>query len=304
MMIPVRLLTLIVTVFTLAGLAQRPAGVSPTRKSRLVLLGEWPVAVKNGGPAIGPHEVAADRDGFVYVTDPDASMLHKFSQEGAHVQSIRVPGAKAAYGVAIGPRGEIVVAANDILVLSPDGKLVRRIRTGPGRAVEKPLDVVLDSRGNVFVSEHYGGIIHKLSPHGRLLRSWGGYTDFDKLQPGEFHHVLGMGFDPHGLLYVADINGGRIQKFTSDGRYVTSWKQDLGHGMVVSTNLIFLLNSVAEEGVDVLTLDGKLLFSDLEGRVTPSNTNLPRAAWNPKGELLILTTRGTVQRYRVEIGGN
>ena len=46
-------------------------------------------------------------------------------------------------------------------------------------------------------------------------------------KPGQFRIPHGIAIDPQGILYVADRENGRIQRFTSEGRYLGKWR-DLG----------------------------------------------------------------------------
>jgi sugar lactone lactonase YvrE len=43
--------------------------------------------------------------------------------------------------------------------------------------------------------------------------------------PGEFHLPHGIAIDAENILYVADRENGRIQRFSLDGRYLGEWNQ-------------------------------------------------------------------------------
>ena len=69
-------------------------------------------------------------------------------------------------------------------------------------------------------SDGYGNArVHKYTPDGRLLMSWGGPgTD-----PGEFNIVHNITCDGDGWVYVADRENHRVQVFDGNGKYETQW---------------------------------------------------------------------------------
>jgi hypothetical protein len=60
--------------------------------------------------------------------------------------------------------------------------------------------------------------VHKFSPDGKLLVSWGQ----PGTGPGEFNIAHNICCDADGWVYVADREN-RIQVFDADGRYETQW---------------------------------------------------------------------------------
>ena len=61
----------------------------------------------------------------------------------------------------------------------------------------------------------------------KFVRTWGGEGD----DPGEFNSPLGIATDADGNVYVGDTGNTRIQKFDSNGNFITDW----GSGRVGST---------------------------------------------------------------------
>jgi len=70
------------------------------------------------------------------------------------------------------------------------------------------------------VSDGYGNArVHKYSPDGRLLLSWGEPgTD-----PGQFNIVHNITCDGDGFVYVADRENHRVQVFDGRGAYQGQW---------------------------------------------------------------------------------
>ena len=100
-----------------------------------------------------------------------------------------------------------------------DGKDWRTIKH-PGPPFNRPTSLALAPTGEMYISDGYGNCrVHKFSPDGKLLFSWGE----PGLGPGQFSIVHTVRVDSQGTVYVSDRESDRIQLFTPDGEYITSW---------------------------------------------------------------------------------
>ena len=98
----------------------------------------------------------------------------------------------------------------------PDGTMWRA--AGP---FNRCTDIALAPNGDLFVSDGYANSrVHKFSPEGRLLHSWGRPG---KRGPGEFHIPHGIWVHWDGRVMVCDRENNRIQLFTGDGEYLGMW---------------------------------------------------------------------------------
>ena len=61
--------------------------------------------------------------------------------------------------------------------------------------------------------------MHRFSPAGELLASWGEPGS----GPGQFNLPHSIAVDRSGRVFVADRENSRIQIFSSDGEFLTSW---------------------------------------------------------------------------------
>jgi len=98
-----------------------------------------------------------------------------------------------------------------------------------------------------------------------LISSWGSKGSAD----GQFNVPHSLAFNQFGNAYVTDTNNHRIQKFTSDGKFITKWGSEgsgdgqfllpLGIGIDSSKNIY----SVDQEKstVQVFTKNGKIVPS-------------------------------------------
>jgi hypothetical protein len=115
---------------------------------------------------------------------------------------------------------------------------------------------------------------------------------------------------PDGKLYVLDRSGTRVQKFTLDGDFITSWGDAAppseagdslaaGGGIGITSKYVFTPDS-ASRGVKVWTLDGQpKLTNSLDNRLQ-NGTGRFQIAASARGELLVLDVAGTrVLRFHI-----
>ena len=108
-----------------------------------------------------------------------------------------------------------------------------------------------------FVADGYANSrVHKFSPEGSLLLSWGEPGS----GPSEFKLPHGICVDGRGRVLVADQKNLRVQAFSQDGEYLTTWPTDfMGPALFYAEDDILYL--VEHDGglVSVVTLDGERL---------------------------------------------
>ena len=87
--------------------------------------------------------------------------------------------------------------------------------------------------GELFISDGYGNAkVHKYTPDGRLLYSWGEPGN----EPGQFNLPHNICCDRDGYVYVADRHNARVQVFTPNGRLEAVWTgMALPCGMFIDT---------------------------------------------------------------------
>lgn len=135
-----------------------------------------------------------------------------------------------AHGVHMGPDDTIYLTDDGdhtVRKCTLDGKVLLTIgipgrpsKFGGGQPFNRCTHTTLSPRGDIYVTDGYGNAkIHKYSPDGKLLKSWG---DFG-IDPGQFNIVHNICSDADGWLYVADRENHRIQVFDGEGKYETQW---------------------------------------------------------------------------------
>jgi hypothetical protein len=133
-----------------------------------------------------PHAIRIDPQGNVWTTDAASSMVYKFSPEGKELMRIEVGGQPTPCSGGFCSTTDIAFA--------------------PG--------------GNLFIADGYRNArVLEYSPDGKKLREWGSAGT----GPGQFRLPHSIQIDEHGVVYVADRENGRIQRFDRGGKYLGEW---------------------------------------------------------------------------------
>jgi sugar lactone lactonase YvrE len=172
-----------------------------------------------GGMFVFPHGIGVDREGNVWVTDGQG-------KDGMGHQVIK---------------------------FSPDGKELMRLGkagvAGAGHdTFNMPSDVLVAPNGDIFVADGHGGTsnnrIVKFDKTGKYLKEWG----VKGTGPGQFDIPHALALDSQGRLFVGNRNNNRIDIFTQDGAFVTSWPQfSRPSGIYIDANdVIYVTDSESE----------------------------------------------------------
>ncbi|MFC1936228.1 flippase activity-associated protein Agl23 [Chloroflexota bacterium] len=96
-----------------------------------------------------------------------------------------------------------------------------------GVLFDGPHDIALAPDGSIYVADTNSHAVLHLSKDGELLHQWGGFGSVEGEQPGTmpglFNQPWGIAVDQEGYVYVADTWNHRIQKFTAEGEFITTW---------------------------------------------------------------------------------
>lgn len=216
--------------------------------------------------------VATTLEGNLIVLSRSAPPFLEFAPDGSFVRGFGADDLlRRAHGMAIDANGNMWVTdvadhvvmkldkdANVLLTIGTKGAAGEWNQAAGALLLNEPNDVALDSRGNIYVAQGHGGDmprVLKFSPTGDFIAQWGsrGYG------PGQFVAAHAIEIDADDVLYVADRENMRIQRFDTEGNLLREWKFD---AMVCA---IFLHS----DGFMYLTtgFDGEFAKVDMDGNV-------------------------------------
>ena len=193
------------------------------------------------GWSIGQAEPACDSQDRVYVFNRGDHPLMIFDREGNFLNEWGREYLTDAHGIFISGEDHVYLPVREshaIVKCTLDGKPLMTMGvwdapsdTGGARPdgtmwkaagpFNRCTDIALAPNGDLFVSDGYANSrVHRFSPDGRLLHSWGRPG---KRGPGEFHIPHGIWVHWDGRVLVCDRENNRIQIFTGEGAYLDMW---------------------------------------------------------------------------------
>ena len=133
-----------------------------------------------------PHSIRIDPAGNVWTVDAESSTLLKFTPQGEKLMQIDV--------------GE-----------QPTGRRSRFVGT---------TDIAFGPHGRLFIADGYGNArVLEYTAEGKRVHEWGTPGS----GPGQFRLPHGITIDKDNILYVADRENGRVQRFDLDGKFLGEW---------------------------------------------------------------------------------
>jgi DNA-binding beta-propeller fold protein YncE len=142
-----------------------------------------------------PHNVAVDPDGNVWTTDAGSgSRILKFTPDGKKIQEFAIPDDATSCAYPATP-------------------------SNGGRDFCGVTDIIFISSGRIVLTDGYGKMrIMVYTVDGTKIRDWGGPGK----GPGQFQVPHGLGYDGK-VLFVADRQNGRIERFDINGHFLGEW---------------------------------------------------------------------------------
>jgi streptogramin lyase len=199
--------------------------------------GEWG---QDNGQFYLPNRIAIDREGYVYVSDWSLHRVQKFGPNGDYITQWGSEGSGDGQfnhidGIAISDNGDVYVADNGDINDPEDTDNYRIQKFTP-------------------VDDGNGGYNYVFD------MAWGSKGKRD----GEFNYLRDITIDRNGNLYAVDsglgyepetVESHRIQKFTLDGQFITTWgSEGDGPGNFFGPTMIAIDGSgnayVSEQGND------------------------------------------------------
>ncbi|MGH9382769.1 MAG: peptidyl-alpha-hydroxyglycine alpha-amidating lyase family protein [Vicinamibacterales bacterium] len=153
------------------------------------------VAINRDGRVVGswgrglyvmPHAIRVDPSGNVWTTDAASSMVYKFTADGRKLLEISIGGQPSP-------------CRNNFCGTT---------------------DVAFARDGHVFISDGYANArILEYTADGKKVREWGEPGS----GPGQFRLPHSIQIDERDVIYVADRENGRVQRFDRAGKFLGEW---------------------------------------------------------------------------------
>ena len=155
------------------------------------------------GLYVMPHAIRVDPVGNVWTTDAASGHVIKYSREG-----------KVLLDIVVG--GQPTPCPNNFCSTT---------------------DVAFAANGHVFISDGYANArILEYTAEGQKVREWGGHGT----GPGQFNLPHSIQIDGAGIIYVADRENGRVQRFDQGGKYLGEWIYGKTFGLEADGTFIWL----------------------------------------------------------------
>jgi hypothetical protein len=191
------------------------------------------VQAPNGGGEIGLVSwVASDRNGLIYLIQRSdkADPVLVVDRSGKIIRSWGKGMYTMPHTIRIDPQGNVWTtdaASSMVFKFSPEGKKLMEIEVGgqptpcPGNFCSTT-DIAFAPNGHLFISDGYKNArIIEYMPDGKKIREWGSAGT----GPGQFVLPHSVQVDADGIVYVADRENGRVQRFDQQGKYLGEWDQ-------------------------------------------------------------------------------
>lgn len=199
-------------------------------------------------------------DGNLYILDTGNSRVKVMDNRGNFLRHIGPHGFEnqSGMGIALTPDNELAVVnwrTKTVTFLSQEGQTTGKFTHD---CLIEPIDVAVNSRGEVIVADIGASKIFIFDRSGKLLTTFGNKGE----KEGQFKHISAVTIGKCDEILVADH---RIQIFAKDGKFSrvvpTPTKGEYG-GIVVDSNGYILATRI-EKGrafVQILNSSGKLMF--------------------------------------------
>ena len=194
------------------------------------------------GEAEFAHAIVIDADDNPWLVDRDRGQILKYTPDGKLLSAIGERGFRSDTGV--DPNNFSSQAYRDV--------------THGGGPFNLPTDIAFTPSGEMFITDGYGNArVHKFDADGNYQFSWGE----PGTGPGEFNMPHGVHINHQGHVLVCDRENDRVQVFSQDGKYLSTWPTQLIGPAVfyVDADDVYYIPEHNGGMISILTAEGERL---------------------------------------------
>lgn len=170
--------------------------------------------------------VGIDSGGNVFVANTGKSAINQYGPAGQYIDSVK-GGFSEVFDVAVLRTGDIVVSdpGNGRVSIFDSSFNLRVDNVMQGYTSSGLRGITTDNNDNIYIldsSARPGMVVTKFDKYGnRIPLSFG---RIGGIQPGYFNNPNDLAVDPKtGDIYVVDTGNNRVQRFNSEGRYLSEF---------------------------------------------------------------------------------
>jgi DNA-binding beta-propeller fold protein YncE len=195
---------------------------------------KWGSYGKNDGQLNAPSGISADASGNIYIADTGNNRVQKFSSNGTFITKWGSYGKndgqlKFPSSISLDDSGNVLVADtynNRIQKFSKDGTFITKWGSygDADGQFNAPSGIAVDPSENMIVADAHNGRIQKFSKDGTFITKWGspdlpaGPRNLDQVKL-----PFSVAVDKFENMFVTDVGDNRVQKFSSNGTFITKW---------------------------------------------------------------------------------
>jgi len=258
------------------------------------------------GKMVAPQSVVTDSKGRVFVSDPEAGVVHAFDFTLSRYSVLHDPGGqmRAPGALAVDREDHIYVAdtmLGAVLVFDAKGRFVRYLGKGESREswFESPLGIAVQAgTGRVYICDSRRHMILVLDKKGRITAHLGARGAGK--QPGEFRYPARIALAQNEL-YVIDSGNQRLEVLDLSGRFRREFRLEesaLEDGLAVDEGKNIYVSDAQLNTIRVYDQGGRLLAKFGQAGTKEGEFDQPTGLWIESGNRLYVADQ---RNHRVQV---